>query len=72
MRPVLRWRAAECHYTGCEKGFYLGTVQAESEMEALQKLPEMWANISPHPFPDHVVAIPGMVIFHPEQKDPDN
>lgn len=68
MKPILRFWAGRCHYTG-HSDFYLGTVQAESELEALRKLPVLWAKILPHPFPDSVIAIPGMVIFHPEQKD---
>lgn len=69
MRPILRFWAGRCRYKD-HKDFYLGTVEAESEMEALRKLEhELWPKISPHPFPDSCIAIPGMVIFLAEKQE---
>jgi len=69
MKPILRFWCGRCAYKGLEK-FLFGTVQAESELAALRKLEEKWADISPHPFPDSVEVVPGMVIFHEEQREP--
>jgi hypothetical protein len=54
-----------CQYDGKEK-FYLGTVEADSEMDAMVKLKALWEAISPHPFPSFVVCIPGAIILQLE------
>lgn len=61
-RPILRLWIGECEYRG-KKQFYLGTVEAESEMQAVIKLQELWTTISPHPCPEVIIAIPGHIII---------
>jgi hypothetical protein len=62
MRPVLRFWVARCCYPD-RKPFLFGTMQAESEMQALTKFKEAWAKVSPHPAPTNVALEPGMLVF---------
>lgn len=65
MTKGLRMWVGRCSYKG-KKEFYLGTVEAESEMDAMVKLKALWDDISPHPFPSFVVCIPGAIILQLE------
>jgi len=52
-------------YPGRES-FYFGTVQAETELEALRKLEAAWRVLSPHPMAPVEAMLPGTLAFHPE------
>ena len=67
MPDRLRHWCGRCEYPG-RKPFILGTVQAESELDALRQLQAAWAAHSPHPAPS-IAPIPGMLAFHPEKSD---
>ena len=67
-RPIFRHWVGRCQYPD-RKPFLLGTVQAHSELEALDELAKLWARISPHPLPSHIEAEPGLLAFHPEEEE---
>lgn len=67
-RPILRRWVGRCAYKGM-KEFYLGTVEAESEMDAVTKLQTLWSELSPHPCPSFIVAIPGMLVMLAEKEE---
>lgn len=67
-RPVLRHWCARCAYPGL-KPFLFGTVQAESELQALRALQALWAEICPHPAPP-MAPLPGTLAFIPEEETP--
>ncbi|MEY2882390.1 MAG: hypothetical protein RL490_114 [Pseudomonadota bacterium] len=64
-RPILRHWCAECRYPGLEP-FIFGTVQAESEMQAIRALADLWITIVPFPAPP-MIPLPGMLAFRPEE-----
>lgn len=51
---------AHAQYPG-KKSFYVGTIWAESEMEAAQQFPGLWSNISPHEPPAVQAFVPGVI-----------
>jgi len=63
-RPVLRNWCGLCQYPD-RKSFLFGTVQAESELEALRELEARWAKISPYPAPS-IAPLPGVLAFRDE------
>lgn len=64
--PVLRHWVGRARYPH-KAEFYVGTVQAESEMQALTALRRLWGEISPHDHPT-ITPIPGLLAFHPEDE----
>lgn len=65
-RPLSRRWIGECQYRGLNQ-FYLGTVEAETEMQAVIALQDLWKSMSPHPIPDIIIAIPGYIIINKEE-----
>lgn len=67
MKAAYRHWVGRCCYPG-KKPFLFGTVQAETELEALRALDVLWAEISPHAMPPEVAMLPGLLAFHPEER----
>jgi hypothetical protein len=65
--PERHW-VGQCQYPG-KLPFFLGTVIAETESEALPKLEKLWSDISSHPMPPILSAIPGMLLIRQEGED---
>jgi len=65
-RRMFRHWIGRCQFPDCA-GFSLGTVQAHTEIEALQKLERLWAEIIPYPFPSNVTVMPGLLAFYEEE-----
>ena len=66
--PHERLWVGECQYPG-KAPFFLGTVTVVTESEALSKLEKLWGDMSPHPMPPILSAIPGMLLLRLEGED---
>jgi hypothetical protein len=67
-RRIFRHWVGECQFPG-KKRFYVGTVQAFEEREALTALEALWHKTFPYPFPPKCIAVPGLLAFVPEEQD---
>lgn len=63
-RPVLRHWCGRCQFPG-KREFLMGTVQAETELEALRLLEALWGEIALSSAP-RIVPLPGLLAFQPE------
>ena len=61
MKGLRQW-VGHCCYPD-KSMFYLGNVEADGEMAAVNELKKLWERISPHPAPPTIVAIPGILIL---------
>lgn len=66
MARVRRW-CGEAQFPGKEK-FLLGTVEAETELEAERRLFELWGTLIPYDPPRTFTIVPGMLIFQGEDR----
>lgn len=68
----VRHYTLRCSYEG-HKEFYFGTLTIDGrnakEHKILEMFKEKWKIISPHPFPDRYVIVPGMVVFVPAKDE---
>lgn len=64
-RPTFRHWCGKAQFPGKDE-FMLGTVQAETELEAERLLFELWAEILPYDPPKSFVCLPGTLAFRPE------
>jgi len=66
-RPVLRHWCCQGNYEGKE-AFVFGTVQAETELDALRAIQSLWGRTMPFALPATVAVIPGLLAFQPEEE----
>lgn len=65
-RAYRHWVGRLCYPD--KEPFLFGTVQAETELEAIRELGSAWAEISPYPMPPVAAILPGILAFLPEEE----
>lgn len=70
MAHIRTW-FAHCHFAGAQKPFYVGTVEAETEMTAEPKLKTILREILPFDLPAFTLftVCPGAIIIQHEGKE---